>query len=61
MPTLLAFSILYFFYARAKLSDASSYEEEATAKDTHFRALASMFLVVSIWFVIILLSTFIAL
>ncbi len=61
MPTLLAFSILYFFYARSKLSNAGTYEEEAIAKGMHFRALAFIFIVVLIWLIVMLLSTFIAL
>jgi hypothetical protein len=57
MPSLLALSILYFFYARGKLSGAGSYEEESKAKGMHFSALASMFIVVSIWLVVLVLST----
>ncbi len=59
MPSLLALSILYFFYARGKLSDAGSYEEEDKAKELHFKALASIFMVVVLWLIIMALSTLI--
>jgi uncharacterized membrane-anchored protein len=52
----MALSILYFFYARAKLADASSYTEEETATEMHFKALTVMFIVVSVWIIVTFFS-----
>jgi len=57
MPTMLALSILYFFYARGKLASADTYEDEAKAKQMHFGALAMMLIVVVVWLVFMALST----
>jgi len=54
MPTLMAFSIIYFFYAMGKFKDAGSYSEDDEAVSLLFSALSIMFIVVNVWLVVML-------
>jgi len=54
MPTLVAFTIVYFFYAMGKFKDATSYSDDEEAVSLLFSALTLMFIVVNVWLVIML-------